>query len=452
MHDNDIPSLALKWHREQGAVIATVVNTWGSAPRQAGSQLAISANGQMEGSVSGGCVEGAVVAEAIDVLKSGYPKMLEFGVSDDQAFSVGLACGGKISILLEPIDSEFGITEELLVQLVECHSQNKAVAYCVNIRTWERIVVSDHSSPIGSAVTDRLYSDRSGMEGDWFVSVHNPPLRMIVVGGVHIAQPLLKMAQLAGFNTVLVDPRSAFANDKRFPQETIISDWPDEVIPELNPDARTAIVTLTHDPKIDDAAIKAALLTSTFYIGCLGSKRTHTGRCQRLKLEGVSNQDIARLHGPVGLDIGARTPSEIAVAIMAEVICSLRVGAKLGNGKESLMMEWTSWCSFPDPKLGGYLSAPFGPGVYELRDQKSDKLLYCGEGNNLAKRMTSLLPSDKGGSGTRKNACLRKYLHDNLANIEYRTRACASKSKAEEEERIQLSNNNYRFNKKNNDS
>lgn len=322
-HDN-IPETALDWQKNHGgAVLATVVETWGSAPRPAGSQLAIGADGRMVGSVSGGCVEGAVVAKAADVQQDGEPRLLEFGVSDDEAFSVGLACGGRISVLVEPIDAPFGISLAMLERLVELRALRIPVTYCVNLETWERQIFGpDEDSNL--SLTQRLTADRSGMEGDWFVSVHNPPLRMIVVGGVHIAQPLMQMARLVGYDAVLVDPRSAFATDDRFPSEAMFTEWPDEAIPELGPDSRTAIVTLTHDSKIDDAAILAAIPTDAFYIGCLGSTRTHKKRCERLKREGVDEAQIARIKAPVGLDIRARTPAEIAVAIMAEVTESLR--------------------------------------------------------------------------------------------------------------------------------
>ncbi len=321
---DDIPETALGWHRSGGAALATVLETWGSAPRPAGSQLAVAADGRMAGSVSGGCVEGAVIAEAADALASGRPKLLEFGVSDDEAFSAGLACGGRIRVLLEPIGAGAGIPGDLLARLTKIRSQRSPAAFCVNIRTWERRLAAAGDPQLDPAVSRRLAADRSGMEGQWFVGVHNPPLRLIVVGGVHIAQPLMKMARLAGYDPVLVDPRSAFASSERFPGETILPEWPDEVIPSLSPDTRTAVVTLTHDPKIDDAAILAALPTEAFYIGCLGSVRTHAGRRVRLAREGVGESDLDRLHAPVGLDIGAATPSEIAVAILAEVTESLR--------------------------------------------------------------------------------------------------------------------------------
>jgi xanthine dehydrogenase accessory factor len=170
--------------------------------------------------------------------------------------------------------------------------------------------------------------DRSGMEEDGatFVHVHNPPLRMIVVGAVHIAQALLPMARLAGYDPVLVDPRPAFGAEARFPGERIVEDWPDEALEALGLDARVAVVTLTHDPKLDDPAIVRALRSQVFYLGCLGSTRTHAKRVARLQEAGFSEDEIARIHAPVGLDIGGRSPAEIAVSILAQITLRLRKG------------------------------------------------------------------------------------------------------------------------------
>ncbi len=329
IHHDRIPETALDWYKLQGrAALATVVDTWGSAPRPTGSQLAIAADGRMAGSVSGGCVEGAVVAEAADVQRMGEPRLLEFGVSDDEAFSVGLACGGRIAVLVEPIEMPLGVPLDLLERLVELRESRQPALYCVNMRTWERHLIGpDDKTDLNLSFSARLASDRSGMEGDWFVSVHNPPLRMMIVGGVHIAQPLTQMARLAGYDTILIDPRSAFATEERFPGETLVTEWPDDAIPTLRPDARTAIVTLTHDAKIDDAAILSSLSTEAFYIGSLGSTRTHAKRCQRLVEAGVGETQMARIKAPVGLNIGARTPAEIALAIMGEVTETLRLHA-----------------------------------------------------------------------------------------------------------------------------
>lgn len=322
-HD-EIPETALAWHRQgQGAAMATVVETWGSAPRQAGSQLAISGAGEMAGSVSGGCVEGAVVSEALDALTDRRPRILTFGVSDETAFSVGLACGGTIRVLVEPVgEGAEALPEALLADLVRARAACRAVALVTQPDGWTRMLVGAGEDP---AIDARLKSDRSGTEEDGrFIAVHNPPLRLIVVGAVHIAQPLLTIARTCGYAPTLIDPRGAFGSAARFPGETILDDWPDEALARLAPDSRTAIVTLTHDPKLDDPAIRVALRSSAFYLGCLGSKKTHARRVERLAEAGFSEAEIARIHAPVGLDIGARSPAEIAVSVMAEITRTLR--------------------------------------------------------------------------------------------------------------------------------
>ena len=319
-YDNTL-EIALSWHNAGKAVaLATVIETWGSAPRPVGSQLVISSNAEMMGSVSGGCVEGAVVEEALEVLESGKCRLLEYGVADEEAFAVGLACGGKIRILLEPLGVGQGPEIAMLETVLQHKKALEPVAVAVDPDSFERRILLA-GSPLAQA---RFVSDRSGMEGRWFVIIHNPPLRMVVVGAVHIAQPLVQMARLAGFSPVLVDPRSAFAADIRFPDETVLESWPDKALESLNLDARTAVITLSHDPKIDDPAIKVALASPVFYLGCLGSRRTHAKRVSRLKAAGIPPGTIARIHAPVGADIGAKTPAEIAISIMAEVIDRLR--------------------------------------------------------------------------------------------------------------------------------
>lgn len=318
-HDR-IPEIALEWHRQgKGAALATVIETWGSAPRAAGSQLAISGAGEIMGSVSGGCVEGAVVVEALEALSNGTPRVLTFGVADEDAFAVGLACGGTIRVLVEPIGA--AMPEDILARIVEARAAREPLGYGVNVDSWERRLLGPGDAP------DRFRGDRAGMEeGGEFITLFNPPLRLVVVGAVHIAQALLPMARLAGYDPILIDPREAFGSQGRFPGERILHDWPDEAIGALGLDARTAVVTLTHDPKIDDPAIVAALGSEIFYLGCLGSTRTHAKRLDRLRAAGVDEAALARIHAPVGLDIGARTPAEIAVAVLAQVTQALRRG------------------------------------------------------------------------------------------------------------------------------
>ena len=316
-----IPETALEWHRAgKGAALATVIQTWGSAPRRIGSQLAISGAGEITGSVSGGCVEGAVVVEALEALEDGTARELEFGVSDQDAFAVGLACGGTIRVWIEPVGA--ALPEVLLAELVAARAAREPVAYVINTETGERrLDRSGHES--------RFAMDRSGFEDDeqTFVGIHNPPLRMVIVGAVHIAQALVKMARITGYDPFIIDPREAFASEARFPETRLMHDWPDEAVAELGLDARTALVLLTHDPKIDDPALIAALAADVFYIGALGSTRTHARRVERMTEAGFTPAQIARIHGPIGLDIGAAGPSEIAVAVLAQMTQVLRQGA-----------------------------------------------------------------------------------------------------------------------------
>jgi xanthine dehydrogenase accessory factor len=320
-HLERMPELALDWHRAgKGAVIATVVETWGSAPRAVGSQMVVSGAGEMEGSVSGGCVEGAVVVEAMELVGSGAAKLLDFGVSDDEAFAVGLACGGRIRVLVEPVGGALPVA--VLEDLVAARAARRPVAYVADLDGGARRLAPS------AEFAERFRMDRSGVEEDGrhFVHVHNPPLRMLVVGAVHIAQALVPMARIAGHDVTVIDPRPAFGAAARFPDTDIVEEWPDEALEALGLDARTAVVTLTHDPKLDDPAIRAALGSEVYYLGCLGSTRTHAKRVARLTEAGFSQDQIARIHAPVGLDIGARGPGEIAVSVLAEVTQRLRRG------------------------------------------------------------------------------------------------------------------------------
>ena len=315
-----IPEQALAWIKAgKGAVLATVVQTWGSAPRPVGSMLAISSDGEMTGSVSGGCVEGAVVEAADDALKDGNPVILEYGVTDEDAFAVGLACGGTIRVLVEPIGVGDGPEVALIEALVVRRKDRLPAAYLVNTETWERRITAPDT-----ALADRFTSHKSGFDGDWFIGVHNPPLRMMVIGAVHIAQPLMQMARLAGYDATLIDPREAFSSTARFPDAKLVHEWPDDALNAAALDARTAVVTLTHDPKLDDPAIMVALKSEVFYLGCLGSTRTHAKRVTRLQDAGFNEAEITKIHAPVGADIGSKTPAEIAISIMAEITERLR--------------------------------------------------------------------------------------------------------------------------------
>ena len=325
--------------------LATVVETWGSAPRPVGSNLVIDDQGNFLGSVSGGCVEGAVVTEALDVIESGKPKTLEFGVADETAWKVGLSCGGTIRVFVE----EGGIRRAFLPLLATRHSvrdwhetrypqelnaeraARRAAVVVTDVASGEQRLVKAAEvarDPLKDLIEKRIRSGKSGMEetpqGRVFLTVHVPPPRLVITGAVHISQALAPIAKLLGYDVTIVDPRTAFASIERFPDVKVIAEWPDVALPPLGIDRYTAFVALTHDPKIDDPALTHALARDCFYIGALGSKKTHGRRLERLKAQGVTDAALARIHAPIGLDIGAVSPPEIAVAIMGEITARLR--------------------------------------------------------------------------------------------------------------------------------
>lgn len=317
-HDN-MAAVALEYVAQgHKAAIATVVETWGSAPRPVGAQLAIRDDGTFQGSVSGGCVEGAVVAEALEALETGTCCVLEYGVSDEDVFAVGLACGGEIKVLVEPVGLGQGPSVEILNSLVNARKNRTPIGVKIDLTTWDRQIISEVDAP------NRFAKDKSGLDDTTFTLIQNPPLRLIVVGAVHIAQALMPMAHIAGYTSYLIDPRESFGSQARFPSETILNDWPDAAIESLGLDTRTAVVTLTHDPKLDTPALATALKSKAFYIGALGSTRTHAKRRAQLQSMGFDDAQIDRINGPVGSNIGAATPSEIAISIMAKMTETLR--------------------------------------------------------------------------------------------------------------------------------
>ncbi|HEX4890363.1 MAG TPA: XdhC family protein [Alphaproteobacteria bacterium] len=224
--------------------------------------------------------------------------------------------------------------QQILDQLLKDRAGKRAVALATNLTTGREELFYPSSAPqsaLEQQVNDALREDKARTvetpEGELFINVFNPPLRLLIAGAVHIAQPLARMAALAGYDVTIIDPRRAFATAERFPGVALLTEWPDAGVAELRPDARTAIVTLTHDPKLDDAALSTALNSNSFYIGCLGSKKTHAARLERLRMAGFDAAALARIHGPVGLAIGAKSPAEIAISIMAQMTSILRGGA-----------------------------------------------------------------------------------------------------------------------------
>jgi xanthine dehydrogenase accessory factor len=327
--DRSLLPVALNWVAEGRRVaLATVIQTWGSAPQRAGSKLLIDADGNFLGSVSGGCVEASVIEEAADVLAAGRPKTLKFEVEDGTAWNVGLACGGSIRIFVEPLGTRGNgsASEDVLRELVgDLHSRRPS-ALVTDLATGARRLMhspADASENWAQAIEDALRHDRSVLleanDGEVFIDVFNPPIRIVVIGAVHVAQALLPLADALGYDVTIVDPRTAFATRERFADARIVHEWPDEALPKIGVDCRTAIIALTHDPKIDDPALLYALRSDALYIGALGSKQTHAKRVERLSRAGLSVAETNRIHAPIGLDIGAQGPAEIALSIVAEI-------------------------------------------------------------------------------------------------------------------------------------
>ena len=270
------------WQAQGTAVaLATVTRVTGSAPRQPGSKLAISADRRIAGSVSGGCVEGDVIEQAMAVLRDGAARLVHYGISDEMGMSVGLMCGGEIDVVIEPVD-------EALFEFATAAEQGA---------TLERLV------PVAG------FSDRVA-----------PPPRLWVVGAGHVAEHVVAMAARAGFSPVVIDPRRLFAQQDRFADADVRVVWPDVAFSEVRLAASDYIVVLSHDPKLDEPALLAALAGEPAYIGAIGSKKAQADRRERLLAAGVSEEQLARLHAPIGLDLGGREPGEIAVAIVAELV------------------------------------------------------------------------------------------------------------------------------------
>ncbi len=214
---------------------------------------------------------------------------------------------------------------EVFTELMLARAKREPVAVITTLATGEQQLISKDKAD-SEGLKDAFKFDKSGIHGDEFVHIYNPPLRMVIIGAVHIAQSVIPIAQLAGYDVTVIDPRGAFATGARFPGIALHAEWPDEILPKHGLDSRTALLALTHDPKIDDPALNLALRSGAFYIGALGSKKTQAARAQRLQTAGFSEQDLSRIHGPIGLAIGAIGAAEIAISIMAEVTSTLRLG------------------------------------------------------------------------------------------------------------------------------
>ena len=300
--DSEIFDEASKWEvKDTEMALAIVLRTWGSSPRQPGSMMLIREDGHLVGSVSGGCVEGAVIVGSKQIMKENRTELMEFGVADEDAWSVGLSCGGKISVFVCPRNR---IESGLFQKLGNVRNSRESTMLECNIEKGSISIVNDKA-------TDS--------EDVFIIKVTAKP-RLIIVGAVHISQHLIPMAKEVGFDVLLIDPRSHFGTNERFPGVVVSNDWPDEALKKLKLSDKDCLVTLTHDPKIDDPALQIALSSPLFSICCLGSKKTHAARKDRLLNSGITEQQFDRIHGPAGLDINAKTPAEIAISILAELI------------------------------------------------------------------------------------------------------------------------------------
>ena len=286
------------------AAIATVVSTWGSAPRPKGSHMLVAADGRFEGSISGGCVENEVLQAAGDAIATGRGRLMDFTIGDETAWEAHLPCGGAISVLVQPVSPD-GYDPAIFDALADARRAGQSLTVTTDID-------SGHS---------RIAAD----PGDGrFVNRYRPARTLLIVGAVQIAQALVQFAAPLDTRAVLIDPRERFLTAERFPGIELDSRWPDEAIAAYAPGPDTAVITLSHDPKIDDPALIAALSADTGYIAALGSKRSHAARIDRLTAAGLTPDQLARIDAPAGLPIGALGPAEIALSVAAGMVRAFR--------------------------------------------------------------------------------------------------------------------------------
>lgn len=334
--------------------LATVVQVYQSAPRQAGACLAVSGRGELEGSVSGGCIEGDVAHEAAEVIASGVPRLMHVGISDAQAWDAGLTCGGAIDLWVERLDAgdarwladawdtpgptvavtwldpapgiRTGTRAFVGLEAVSVPPGGPDVSASPAVTLARAAIADGHRATAGIRDADR----GDGTVGKVFLDPFPGPPVVVIFGAVHVAQALVTLAHAVGFETVVIDPRATFATDDRIGEAgRVVRRWPQDAIGdgEVVLDGASYVVVLTHDPKLDEPALAAALRSPAPYVGCLGSRKTQALRRDRLRRDGVPEADIARIRGPVGLDIGARSPEEIALGIVAEMVAVARGGA-----------------------------------------------------------------------------------------------------------------------------
>jgi xanthine dehydrogenase accessory factor len=321
-------------------VVATVVATRKSSPRPVGSKLIITADGKLEGSVSGGCVESDVFVAAQDVMDTGVPRLLTYGITDDMALEVGLPCGGEIDVFVEPLRDrrvdEGGERTERTVQFTVIAGEPLGAK--LRVRE-DGTVEGDGPAELAALATEALRRGRShtiAQEGRTvFADVAGPPPRLFVYGAVDTAESLCAAAKLLGWSTVVADARARFATPERIPSaDELLVAWPEEALAKQPPDTATAIFVLTHDDKFDLPMLQAAVKSDAFYIGALGSRRNQERRRELLREAGLTDEELERISGPSGLDIGADTPAETALSMLAEAL-AVRAGRKGGLLRDS---------------------------------------------------------------------------------------------------------------------
>jgi xanthine dehydrogenase accessory factor len=326
------------WRRDGVRVgRAMVIRTYGSAPRPEGAALLYAADGRVAGSVSGGCVEGAAAEEIARAFETGASKVVRYGISDEQAWSVGLACGGNIDVLIEA---------EVPAEAEAAARSAGGVAVVTDLSDGHRFTVADTGNPPPDLSTDIVNAAREALRRgtsrvfesgtrQLFIEAYPVRPRLVIVGAVEIARALTRLARELGYATVVVDGRAAFATAERFPEaDRLVVGWLDEIADEIALDANDAVAVLAHDPKLDDPALAEAFRRGCRYVGALGSRKTQADRRERLHAMGVSEDDLERLHGPIGLDLGGRAPSETALAILAEVVAE-RYDAPVARARAS---------------------------------------------------------------------------------------------------------------------
>jgi len=308
-----------RWRsRGDRVALATVVATRRSAPRPVGAKLAISERGELQGSVSGGCVESDVAVQAAEVIAEGTPRLLTYGITDDMAWNVGLPCGGEIDVFVERFEGEVPESDEPAVSVTVLEGERAGE---------RRLLRPDAVEPGPSRVVE--------LDGETvFAEMLGPPPRVVVIGAIDTAEELCRAAKSLGWHTVVTDPRPALTTRERLPSpDELLVAWPDEALEQLAPDRDTAVVVLTHEERLDVPALTSALEAEAFYVGAIGSRRTQAKRRERLLEAGVAEEQLERLCGPAGLDLGAQTPAETAVSILGEIL-AVRAGRSGGRLRE----------------------------------------------------------------------------------------------------------------------